>query len=324
MIHTHRLELFACRASENFAKQVIDHLNTTKSPEEPEVHLGELEVTPFSDGEFQPQYAESVRGASVYILQSTIPPADNLMELLLAIDAAKRASADEVVAVMPYFGWARQDRKDRPRVSIASKLVANMLTAAGCDRVMTCELHAAQIQGFFDIPVDHLWASSIFIPYIQAMNLDNLSIASPDMGGAKKANIYARHLNAPLIICHKDRTKANVVGSMTAIGEIEGRNVVIVDDMVDTAGTITKCAEVLMERGALSVRAVCTHPILSGPAYDRIYASPLQEFIVADTIPLDPKKDNSRFTVLSMTGLFAKVIDRIYHNEPVSDLFIRS
>ena len=199
-----------------------------------------------------------------------------------------------------------------------------MLTAAGCDRVMTCELHAAQIQGFFDIPVDHLWASSIFIPYIQAMNLDNLSIASPDMGGAKKANVYARHLNAPLIICHKDRTKANVVGSMTAIGEIEGRNVVIVDDMVDTAGTITKCANVLMERGACSVRAVCTHPILSGPAYDRIYASPLQEFIVADTIPLDPAKDNSRFTVLSMTGLFAQVIDRIYHNEPVSDLFIRS
>jgi len=313
--YDHRLKIFACDGSRAFAEQIAKQLNTT---------LGDSELTRFSDGEFQPQFTESVRGATVFIVQSTNPPADNLFELLLMIDAARRASAYKVIAVIPYFGWARQDRKDRPRVSIASKLVANMLTAAGCDRVMTCELHAAQIQGFFDIPVDHLWASSIFIPYIQAMNLDNLSIASPDMGGAKKANVYARHLNAPLIICHKDRTKANVVGSMTAIGEIEGRNVVIVDDMVDTAGTITKCAEVLMERGALSVRAVCTHPILSGPAYDRIYASPLQEFIVADTIPLDPKKDNSRFTVLSMTGLFAKVIDRIYHNEPVSDLFIRS
>ena len=313
--YDHRLKIFACDGSRVFAEQIAKQLNTT---------LGDSELTRFSDGEFQPQFTESVRGATVFIVQSTNPPADNLFELLLMIDAARRASAYKVIAVIPYFGWARQDRKDRPRVSIASKLVANMLTAAGCDRVMTCELHAAQIQGFFDIPVDHLWASSIFIPYIQAMNLDNLSIASPDMGGAKKANVYARHLNAPLIICHKDRTKANVVGSMTAIGEIEGRNVVIVDDMVDTAGTITKCANVLMERGALSVRAVCTHPILSGPAYDRIYASPLQEFIVADTIPLDPKKDNSRFTVLSMTGLFAQVIDRIYHNEPVSDLFIRS
>ena len=313
--YDHKLKIFACTGARVFAEQIAQQLNTT---------VGESELTRFSDGEFQPQFTESVRGATVFIVQSTNPPADNLFELLLMIDAARRASAYKVIAVIPYFGWARQDRKDRPRVSIASKLVANMHTAAGCDRVMTCELHAAQIQGFFDIPVDHLWASSIFIPYIQAMNLDNLSIASPDMGGAKKANIYARHLNAPLIICHKDRTKANVVGSMTAIGEIEGRNVVIVDDMVDTAGTITKCAEVLMERGALSVRAVCTHPILSGPAYDRIYASPLQEFIVADTIPLNPKKDNSRFTVLSMTGLFAKVIDRIYHNEPVSDLFIRS
>ncbi|MBQ5438532.1 MAG: ribose-phosphate pyrophosphokinase, partial [Bacteroidales bacterium] len=298
-----------------FAEQIAQKLNTK---------LGDSELTVFSDGEFQPQFTESVRGSAVFIVQSTNPPADNLFELLLMIDAARRASAYKVIAVIPYFGWARQDRKDRPRVSIASKLVANMLTAAGCDRVMTCELHAAQIQGFFDIPVDHLWASSIFIPYIKAMNLDNLSIASPDMGGAKKANIYAKHLNAPLIICHKDRSKANVIGNMTAIGEIEGRNVVIVDDMVDTAGTITKCAEVLMERGALSVRAVCTHPILSGPAYDRINASAIQEFIVADTIPLQADKDNSKFTVLSMTGLFADVIDHIYHNEPVSDLFIRS
>ena len=313
--YDHKLKLFACNGSRAFAEQIAQKLNTK---------LGDSELTVFSDGEFQPQFTESVRGSAVFIVQSTNPPADNLFELLLMIDAARRASAYKVIAVIPYFGWARQDRKDRPRVSIASKLVANMLTAAGCDRVMTCELHAAQIQGFFDIPVDHLWASSIFIPYIKAMNLDNLSIASPDMGGAKKANIYAKHLNAPLIICHKDRSKANVIGNMTAIGEIEGRNVVIVDDMVDTAGTITKCAEVLMERGALSVRAVCTHPILSGPAYDRINASAIQEFLVADTIPLQADKDNSKFTVLSMTGLFADVIDRIYHNEPVSDLFIRS
>ena len=313
--YDHKLKIFACTGARVFAEQIAQQLNTT---------VGESELTRFSDGEFQPQFTESVRGATVFIVQSTNPPADNLFELLLMIDAARRASAYKVIAVIPYFGWARQDRKDRPRVSIASKLVANMLTAAGCDRVMTCELHAAQIQGFFDIPVDHLWASSIFIPYIKAMNLDNLSIASPDMGGAKKANIYAKHLNAPLIICHKDRSKANVIGNMTAIGEIEGRNVVIVDDMVDTAGTITKCAEVLMERGALSVRAVCTHPILSGPAYDRINASAIQEFIVADTIPLQADKDNSKFTVLSMTGLFADVIDHIYHNEPVSDLFIRS
>ena len=313
--YDHKLKLFACNGSRAFAEQIAQKLNTK---------LGDSELTVFSDGEFQPQFTESVRGSAVFIVQSTNPPADNLFELLLMIDAARRASAYKVIAVIPYFGWARQDRKYRPRVSIASKLVANMLTAAGCDRVMTCELHAAQIQGFFDIPVDHLWASSIFIPYIKAMNLDNLSIASPDMGGAKKANIYAKHLNAPLIICHKDRSKANVIGNMTAIGEIEGRNVVIVDDMVDTAGTITKCAEVLMERGALSVRAVCTHPILSGPAYDRINASAIQEFIVADTIPLQADKDNSKFTVLSMTGLFADVIDHIYHNEPVSDLFIRS
>ena len=312
--YDHKLKIFACSGSRVFAEQIAQKLNTK---------LGDSELTVFSDGEFQPQFTESVRGSAVFIVQSTNPPADNLFELLLMIDAARRASAYKVIAVIPYFGWARQDRKDRPRVSIASKLVANMLTAAGCDRVMTCELHAAQIQGFFDIPVDHLWASSIFIPYIQAMNLDNLSIASPDMGGAKKANVYAKHLNAPLIICHKDRSKANVIGSMTAIGEIEGRNVVIVDDMVDTAGTITKCADVLMERGALSVRAVCTHPILSGPAYDRINASPIQEFLVADTIPLKQDKDNHKFTVLSMTGMFADVIDRIYHNEPVSDLFIR-
>ena len=322
MIHTHRLELFACRASENFAKQVIDHLNSTKSPEEPEVHLGELEVTPFSDGEFQPQYAESVRGASVYILQSTIPPADNLMELLLAIDAAKRASADEVVAVMPYFGWARQDRKDRPRVAIGAKLVANLLRAAGADRVMTCDLHAGQIQGFFDIPVDHVYASKVFIPYILDRNFKNLAIAAPDMGGAKRANVYARELMCPVIICHKTRERANVVGSITAIGEIEGKDIIIVDDMIDTAGTLCKAAEVLMQRGASSVRACATHGLLSGGAIERIHDSALQEVFITDTVPHPELANDPKIRIVSMTEVFATIIHKVYNYEAISPDFV--
>ena len=322
MIHTHRLELFACRASENFAKQVIDHLNTTKSPEEPEVHLGELEVTPFSDGEFQPQYAESVRGASVYILQSTIPPADNLMELLLAIDAAKRASADEVVAVMPYFGWARQDRKDRPRVAIGAKLVANLLRAAGADRVMTCDLHAGQIQGFFDIPVDHVYASKVFIPYIRDRKFKNLAIAAPDMGGAKRANVYARELMCPVIICHKTRERANVVGSITAIGEIEGKDIIIVDDMIDTAGTLCKAAEVLMQRGASSVRACATHGLLSGGAIERIHDSALQEVFITDTVPHPELENDPKIRIVSMTEVFASIIYKVYNYESISPDFV--
>ena len=322
MIHTHRLELFACRASENFAKQVIDHLNTTKSPEEPEVHLGELEVTPFSDGEFQPQYAESVRGASVYILQSTIPPADNLMEMLLAIDAAKRASADEVVAVMPYFGWARQDRKDRPRVAIGAKLVANLLRAAGADRVMTCDLHAGQIQGFFDIPVDHVYASKVFIPYIRDRKFKNLAIAAPDMGGAKRANVYARELMCPVIICHKTRERANVVGSITAIGEIEGKDIIIVDDMIDTAGTLCKAAEVLMNRGASSVRACATHGLLSGGAIERIHDSALQEVFITDTVPHPELANDPKIRIVSMTEVFATIIHKVYNYEAISPDFV--
>ena len=212
MLHSHRLELFACRASEDFARKVIDHLNALRNEDEKELHLGQIEVTPFSDGEFQPKFTESVRGASVYIIQSTIPPADNLMELLLTIDAAKRASADKVIAVIPYFGWARQDRKDRPRVAIGAKLVANLLRAAGADRVMACDLHADQIQGFFDIPLDHIYASKVFIPYIKSRGIENLAIAAPDMGGAKRANTYAKALDASVIICHKTRERANVVG----------------------------------------------------------------------------------------------------------------
>lgn len=323
MIHTHRLELFACRASENFARQVINYLNQLKNPDEPDLHLGAMEVTPFSDGEFQPQYSESVRGASVYILQSTIPPADNLMELLLAIDAAKRASADEVIAVMPYFGWARQDRKDRPRVAIGAKLVANLLRAAGADRVMTCDLHAGQIQGFFDIPVDHVYASKVFIPYIRDRHFKDLAIAAPDMGGAKRANVYARELMCPVIICHKTRERANVVGSITAIGDIEGKDIIIVDDMIDTAGTLCKAAEVLMNRGAASVRACATHGLLSGNALQRIHDSALQEVFITDTIPHPELADDPKIRIVSMAEVFASIIHKVYNYEAISPDFVQ-
>ena len=288
------------------------------------IELGASDVLTFSDGEFQPSFNESVRGATVFIVQSTFPPVENLFELLLMIDAAKRASAHKVIAVMPYFGWARQDRKDKPRVSIGAKLVANVLHAAGCDRVMTCDLHADQIQGFFDFPVDHIYASSVFLPYLKNLNIDNLAIAAPDMGGAKRANAYARYLQCPVIICHKSRERANVVGSITAIGEVEGKNVIIVDDMIDTAGTLTKAANVLKEMGALSVRACATHPVFSGPAYERIAESALEEVIVSDTIPLsnDPAKDKSKITVLSMTETFADIIEKVYNYEPISSSFI--
>jgi ribose-phosphate pyrophosphokinase len=316
------LELFACRASEDFARQVIDHINAIKSPEEPELHLGALEVTPFSDGEFQPQYLESVRGASVYIIQSTIPPADNLMELLLAIDAAKRASADEVAAVIPYFGWARQDRKDRPRVAIGAKLVANLLLAAGADRVMTCDLHAGQIQGFFDIPVDHVYASKVFIPYIRNRRFKELAIAAPDMGGAKRANVYARELMCPVIICHKTRERANVVGSITAIGEIEGKDIIIVDDMIDTAGTLCKAADVLKSRGANSVRACATHGMLSGDAIQRIHDSALEEVFITDTIPHPELSGDPKIRIISMAEVFASIIHKVYNYEAISPDFV--
>ena len=316
------MAIFACRASRGFAAKVIEGLNATKSPEDPELRLGNLEVTPFSDGEFQPAYMESVRGATVFLIQSTFPPAENLMELLLCIDAAKRASADKVIAVIPYFGWARQDRKDRPRVSIGAKLAANLLRAAGADRVMTCDLHADQIQGFFDFPVDHVYASKVFIPSIKAMNIPDLAIAAPDMGGAKRANAYAKDLRCPVIICHKSRAKANVVSKITAIGEVEGKNIIIVDDMIDTAGTLTKAADVLMDMGAASVRACATHGILSGPAFDNINASKLSEVFITDTIPLPAGKDTHKIKVLSMTGTFASIIRKVYNYEPISPEFI--
>ena len=311
----HKIKIFACRASKEFATKVAKATN---------LELGAADILTFSDGEFQPCLNESVRGATVFIIQSTFPPCENLFELLQMIDAAKRASAHKVIAVMPYYGWARQDRKDKPRVSIGAKLVANMLNAAGCDRVMTCDLHADQIQGFFDFPVDHIYASAVFLPYIKAKNIENLAIAAPDMGGAKRANAYARYLECPVIICHKSREKANVVGSITAIGDVKGKNVIIVDDMIDTAGTLAKAANVLKDMGALSVRACATHPVLSGPAYDRIAESALEEVIVSDTIPLstDPAKDKSKITVLTMTDIFASIIDKVYNYEPISTSFI--
>ena len=315
MHNEHKIKLFSCRASKDFALKVAKAMN---------IELGASDVLTFSDGEFQPSFNESVRGATVFIVQSTFPPVENLFELLLMIDAAKRASAHTVIAVMPYFGWARQDRKDRPRVSIGAKLVANILHAAGCDRVMTCDLHADQIQGFFDFPVDHIYASSVFLPYLKNLNIENLAIAAPDMGGAKRANAYARYLQCPVIICHKSRERANVVGSITAIGDVEGKNVIIVDDMIDTAGTLTKAANVLKDMGAKSVRACATHAVFSGPAYERVAESALEEVIVSDTIPLstDPAKDKSKITVLTMTDTFADIIEKVYNYEPISSSFI--
>lgn len=309
----HKLKFFACRESRYLAEKIAKSYGT---------ELGDSSVLEFSDGEFQPSFNESIRGCTVCIVQSTFPPADNLMELLLMIDAAHRASAHSVIAVMPYFGWARQDRKDRPRVSIGAKLVANLLRAAGVDRIMTMDLHADQIQGFFDIPVDHIYASGIFIPYINSLQIENLSIAAPDMGGAKRAHAYSQYLGAPMIISHKQREKANVIGSMTAIGDVEGRNIIILDDMIDTAGTITKAADMLMDRGAKSVRAAATHGILSGPAYDRINACSLSEVIITDTIPLDKSKDLSKFKVLSVADIFADVTERVHNYKEISSRFI--
>ena len=315
MDHNHVIKIFSCRGSQYLAEKIAKYLK---------LDLGKSIVNVFSDGEFQPAFAESVRGATVFIVQSTFPPVENLFELLLMIDAAKRASAYKVVAVMPYFGWARQDRKDRPRVSIGAKLVANMLTAAGCDRVMTADIHADQIQGFFDVPFDHVYASGLFLNYLRGLNIENLSIAAPDMGGAKRANAYARSLGCPLIVCHKSRERANVVGSMTAIGDVEGRNVVIVDDMVDTAGTLCKAANMLKEKGALSVRAVATHPVLSGAAYENIAKSELCELVVSDTIPLRAREDQdtSKIKVISVADLFADIINKVYTDTSISGSFV--
>lgn len=284
------------------------------------VELGKSSFIEFSDGEFQTSFEETVRGCYVFIVQSTFPPSRNLLELLQMIDAARRASAYKVVAVMPYFGFARQDRKDKPRVSIGAKMVANLLTAAGVDRLMTLDLHADQIQGFFDVPVDHLYASSVFVPYIKELNLDNLVMAAPDMGGTKRANAYANHFQTPLVICHKSREKANQVGDMKVIGDVEGKNVIILDDMIDTAGTMTKAADLMIKMGAKSVRAVATHPVLSGPAYERINESNISEVVVTDSIPLKPMSD--KIKALSISGVFADVINKVYNYQSISANFI--
>lgn len=282
--------------------------------------LGHVNVLRFSDGEFQTSLEETVRGANVFIVQSTFPPTDNLFELLLMVDAAKRASARQIIAVIPYFGFARQDRKDRPRVAIGAKLVANMLAAAGVHRVITMDLHADQIQGFFDVPVDHLYASSIFLSYIEKLNLPNLAMAAPDMGGSKRANAYAKHLKCDIVICYKQRSKANVVDSMTAIGDIEGKDIVLVDDIIDTGGTLCKAADMMVDRGAASVRAVCTHPLLSGKAYENLEKSKISELIVTDTIPLREKC--SKIKVASVASLFADVFHRVINYESISGHFV--
>ena len=275
--------------------------------------LGQLQITKFS-------YEQSIRGRDIFLVQSTFPNSDNLMELLLMIDAAKRASARTINAVIPYFGWARQDRKDKPRVSIGAKLIADLLSVAGVNRVITMDLHADQIQGFFDVPVDHLYASNVIIPYLQTLNLDNLVIASPDVGGSKRANTYAKYLGCPLVLCNKTRARANVVESMQIIGEVEGKNVVIVDDMVDTAGTITKAADIMKEHGAKTVRACASHCVMSGPASDRVQSSALEEIIFTDSIPYTQRC--AKVKQLSVADMFAEAIRRVIDNKSISDLYI--
>ncbi|MBU2938298.1 ribose-phosphate pyrophosphokinase [Lacinutrix sp. C3R15] len=304
-------KIFSCMQSKVLAQKIADAYGT---------HLGKVITSTYSDGEFQPSYEESIRGTRIFIIGSTHPGPENLMEMLLMIDAAKRASARHITAVLPYFGWARQDRKDKPRVPIAAKLVAKMLEAAGATRIITMDLHADQIQGFFEKPVDHLFASTIFLPYLKELNLDNLTIASPDMGGSKRAYAYSKALESDVVICYKQRAKANVISHMELIGDVTGKNVVLVDDMVDTAGTLTKAADLMMERGALSVRAICTHPILSGEAYERIENSKLEELIVTDSIPL--QKESAKIKVLTSADLFAEVMQNVHHNKSISSKFL--
>lgn len=304
-------KIFACRQSQYLADKIAEAYG------EP---LGKVSISTFSDGEFQPSFEESIRGARVFIIGSTFPNSDHLMELLLYIDAAKRASARHITAVIPYFGWARQDRKDKPRVPIAAKLVANLLQAAGATRIITMDLHADQIQGFFEKPVDHLFASTLFLPYLKNLNIENLTIASPDMGGSKRAYAYSKFLESEVVICYKQRKKANVISVMELIGEVEGRNVVLVDDMVDTAGTLAKAADVMIEKGALSVRAICTHALLSGNAYEKIEKSKLTELIVTDSIPL--RKESPKIKVISSAALFADVMKRVHSNTSISSKFL--
>ena len=306
-----KIKIFSGRASRNLAQKISESFG---------VKLGNESVIEFADGEFEPSFDETIRGADVFIVQSTMPPAENLMELLLMIDAAKRASANSVVAVLPYFGFARQDKKGKPRVPIAAKLIANLLTAAGVDRIMTIDLHADQIQGFFEVPVDHLYASTLFVPYIKSLNLPNLTIASPDMGGSKRANTYAKFLNAEVVVCYKHREKANEISKMMLIGDVKGKDIVMIDDMVDTAGTLTKAADLMITQGASSVRAICTHGLFSANAYERLENSKLTEIVVTDTIPREHK--SSKIKEISVAVLFADTIKRIHDKKSISENFI--
>lgn len=304
-------KFFACSQSEYLAEKIVAAYGAK---------LGNVITSTYSDGEFQPSFEESVRGSRVFIIGSTHPGSDHLMEMLLMLDAAKRASARHITAVLPYYGWARQDRKDKPRVPIAAKLIAKMLETAGATRIITMDLHADQIQGFFEKPVDHLFASTIFLPYLQSLNLDDLTIASPDMGGSKRAYAYSKALISDVVICYKQRAKANVISHMELIGDVTGKNVILVDDMVDTAGTLTKAADLMISRGAKSVRAICTHPILSGNAYERLEESKLEELIVTDSIPL--KQKSNKIRVVSCANLFADVMSRVHNNQSISSNFI--
>jgi ribose-phosphate pyrophosphokinase len=304
-------KIFACTQSTVLAEKIAKAYGTG---------LGKVQFSRYSDGEFQPSFEESVRGARVFLIGSTNPSSENLMEMLLMLDAAKRASARHITAVMPYYGWARQDRKDKPRVPIAAKLVAKMLEAAGATRIITMDLHADQIQGFFEKPVDHLFASTLFLPYLKKLKLDNLTIASPDMGGSKRAYAYSKALECDVVICYKQRAIANVISHMELIGDVQGKNVVLVDDMVDTAGTLTKAADLMMERGAISVRAITTHGLLSGNAYEKIEKSKLLELIITDSIP--SKKESNKIKVLSCAPLFADVMQRVHHNTSIASKFL--
>lgn len=303
--------VFSGSASKYLADKICEYLG---------VPLGKSQKNEFSDGEFEVYFDESFRGKNVYLVQSTFPSSDNLMELLLMVDAAKRASANKIAAVIPYFGWARQDRKDKPRVSIGAKLVADLLSVAGVDRIITFDLHADQIQGFFDVPVDHLYASTVIIPYIQSLKLKNMCIASPDVGGSKRANTYAKYFHCPLVLCHKVRLRANVVESMRIIGDVEGKNVIIVDDMVDTAGTITKAADLMKQNGALSVRAVASHCVMSGEASQRVEKSALEEIVFTNTIPYN--KGCAKVKQLSVANMIAETILRNETHESISSQYL--